>query len=190
MTRTGVRVRAPLNRVQRFGRGVTFFLSDPPSLLPKPLNVIRQSLTPPKPSHGDWDQTRKSRPTKLVVSMWFKNETNLPTMVGMLDTIKPELKKAPCKLHGQVVSSEPPPSPPPPQKLVTLPLHPKLTLNFFFLPSPCFTPTFSPPLRTHTTTEPKHIVRAYVKAPPDRRPATFSSKAGSRSENGGLGFGV
>ena len=55
-----------------------------------------------------WDQTRKeqeTRPTKLIVSKWFKNETNLPTMVGMLDTIKQELKKVPYKLHGQEVPS-------------------------------------------------------------------------------------
>ena len=56
----------------------------------------------------DWDQTRKEQGTwsaKLIVSMWFNNETNLLTMVGMLDTIKQDLTKAPFKLHGQKVSS-------------------------------------------------------------------------------------
>ena len=38
MTRTGVRVRTPLNVVQRFGGGVTFFCLTPP---PKLLNVFQ-----------------------------------------------------------------------------------------------------------------------------------------------------
>ena len=37
--------------------------------------------------------------------MWFRNETKLPTMVGMLDIIKKELKKVPCGLHGQEISA-------------------------------------------------------------------------------------
>ena len=37
--------------------------------------------------------------------MRFSNETNFATTVGVLDTIKQELQKAPCKLHGQEVSS-------------------------------------------------------------------------------------
>ena len=56
----------------------------------------------------DWDQTRTEQgswPTKLIVSMWLKNETNLPTMAGILDTIK-KFKKVPYKLHGQEVSSK------------------------------------------------------------------------------------
>ena len=56
----------------------------------------------------DWDQTRTAQgtwPTKTIVSMWFRNETNLPTMVGMLDIIKNELKKDPYKLHGQEIFS-------------------------------------------------------------------------------------
>ena len=56
----------------------------------------------------DWDQTRTEQgtwPTKTIVSVWFRNETNLSTMVGMLDIIKKELKKEPCTLHGQEISS-------------------------------------------------------------------------------------
>ena len=56
----------------------------------------------------DWEQTRTEQgtwPTKTIVSMWFRNETGLPTMVGMLDIIKKELKKEPYKLHGQEISS-------------------------------------------------------------------------------------
>ena len=56
----------------------------------------------------DWDQTRTEQgtwPTKTIVSMWFRNDTNLPTLVGLLDIIKTELKKEPYKLHGQEISS-------------------------------------------------------------------------------------
>ena len=55
----------------------------------------------------DWDQTRTEGtwPTKTIVSMWFRHETNLPTMVGLLDIIKTELKEGPYKLHGQEISS-------------------------------------------------------------------------------------
>ena len=53
----------------------------------------------------DWDRIRSEHgtwPTKTFVNMWFKNETNLTTMVGKLDA---ELQKATYKLHGQEVSS-------------------------------------------------------------------------------------
>ena len=56
----------------------------------------------------DWDQTRTEQgtwPTKTIVSMWFRNETNLPTKVGLLDIIKTELEKEPKKLYGQEISS-------------------------------------------------------------------------------------
>ena len=39
----------------------------------------------------DWDHSRKEQgtwQTKTIVSMWFKNETNLATLVGMLDIVK------------------------------------------------------------------------------------------------------
>ena len=42
------------------------------------------------PKWVDWDQTRKDPgtwPTKMVVSMWFKNEANLVTMIDLLRTI-------------------------------------------------------------------------------------------------------
>ena len=51
----------------------------------------------------DWEQTKTEQgtwATKTIVSMWFSSETNLPTMVGLLDIIKEELKKEPCKLRG------------------------------------------------------------------------------------------
>ena len=56
----------------------------------------------------DWDQIRTEQgtwPTKVIVSMRFKNETNSLTMVGMLDTIKQQLKKEPHRLRGQMVLS-------------------------------------------------------------------------------------
>ena len=54
----------------------------------------------------DWDQTRTEQwngPTKTVVSMWFRNETNLPTMVGMLDITKKNSRRCPKRLHGQEI---------------------------------------------------------------------------------------
>ena len=56
----------------------------------------------------DRDQTRTeqgTRPTKTMVNMWFSNDTNLPTRVGLLGIIKTELKKEPYKLRGREVSS-------------------------------------------------------------------------------------
>ena len=56
----------------------------------------------------DGDQTRTEQgtwPTRTMVNMWFSNETNLPTMVGLLDIMKEELKKEPYRLRGQVISS-------------------------------------------------------------------------------------
>ena len=44
-------------------------------------------------------------PTKIMVSMWFSNEANLQTKIGLLDVIRSELKKGPYKQKGQVVSS-------------------------------------------------------------------------------------
>ena len=40
---------------------------------------------------------------KAMVSMWFSNETNLPTMIGLLDIIKTEVKKETYKPHGREV---------------------------------------------------------------------------------------
>ena len=54
----------------------------------------------------DWDLTKTEQgtwPTKTFVSMWFSKETYLPTMVGLLDIIKTELKKEPYKLRGQEI---------------------------------------------------------------------------------------
>ena len=55
----------------------------------------------------DWDQTRTEQgtwPTKSIVCIWFRNETNLPTMVGT-HIVKKELKKEHYKLHGHKISS-------------------------------------------------------------------------------------
>ena len=46
--------------------------------------------------HIDWDQTKTEQgnwPTKTFVNMWFKNETNMATKIGMLEIVKHELKK-------------------------------------------------------------------------------------------------
>ena len=44
----------------------------------------------------NWDQTRTAQgtwPTKTVVSMWFRNETHIPMMIGMLDIIKKRMQE-------------------------------------------------------------------------------------------------
>ena len=38
----------------------------------------------------DWDQTRTEQgtwPTKTIVNMWSKNETNMSTMIGMFEIV-------------------------------------------------------------------------------------------------------
>ena len=55
-----------------------------------------------------WGQTRKEQgtwPTKTMVSVWFKNETNLVTMIELLKTMKEEQEKAAYKIHGQNVKA-------------------------------------------------------------------------------------
>ena len=45
--------------------------------------------------YTDWDHFRKVQgncPTKTIVNMWFKNETSLATMIGLLKVVKEELK--------------------------------------------------------------------------------------------------
>ena len=55
--------------------------------------------TKPGQKQGNW-------PTKTFVKMWFENETNMATMIGMLGIGKHELKKIPCKLHDEVVCAK------------------------------------------------------------------------------------
>ena len=40
-----------------------------------------------------------------MVSLWFSNEANLPTRIGLLDVMREELTKGPYKQKDQVVSS-------------------------------------------------------------------------------------
>ena len=40
-----------------------------------------------------------------MVSLWFSNEANLLTSIGLLDVMREELKKGLYKQKGQVVSS-------------------------------------------------------------------------------------
>ena len=44
-------------------------------------------------------------PTKTMVSMWFKNETNLVTMIDLLKVVREELRKVSYKIHGQNVTA-------------------------------------------------------------------------------------
>ena len=58
--------------------------------------------------YTDWDQTRNEQgtwPTKIMVSLWFSNEANLVTRIGLLDVMREELKKGFYKQKDQVVSS-------------------------------------------------------------------------------------
>ena len=48
------------------------------------------------------DQTKKEQGTwltKTMVSMWFKNETNLMTLIDLLKIVKEELENAACKIN-------------------------------------------------------------------------------------------
>ena len=56
----------------------------------------------------DWDQTAKEQgawPTKTMVSMWFKNETNSATTTELLKRIEEELQKTAYKIHGKNVKA-------------------------------------------------------------------------------------
>ena len=65
---------------------------------------LQRMMPDPFHKHIDWDHTRTEQgtwPTKTFVNMWFKNETNLATMTGLLEIVKEELKKIHYKLRGQ-----------------------------------------------------------------------------------------
>ena len=56
----------------------------------------------------DWEQTRNKQgtwQTQIMVSLWFSNEANLLTRIGLLDVMREDLKKGPYKQKGQVVPS-------------------------------------------------------------------------------------
>ena len=70
----------------------------------------------PRQAHKwiDWDQTSKEQgnwPTKTMVSMRLKNETNLVTMIELLKVAKEVLEKASHKIHAQKVTARPEVSP-------------------------------------------------------------------------------
>ena len=53
----------------------------------------------------DWEQTKTEQgtwPTKVKVNMWFSSETNLPTMLGLLES-----RTSPTSCREQAVSSRP-----------------------------------------------------------------------------------
>ena len=59
---------------------------------------LHQMAPDPFKKFVDWEQTKSEQgtwSTKTMVSMWFSNEANLPSMVRLLDIIKEELKKDP-----------------------------------------------------------------------------------------------
>ena len=58
----------------------------------------------------DRDQSRKEQgnwTTRTTVNMWFKNETNLASMTGVLKVAKEELKEKCNKIRDQEVSARP-----------------------------------------------------------------------------------
>ena len=77
---------------------VMLFIVDLQKMLPNELH-----------QYVDWDLTWTEQgnwPTKTTVNVWFKNETNLATMIGLLEVVKDELKKEPYKIHDQEVSAK------------------------------------------------------------------------------------
>ena len=65
---------------------------------------LHRMVPGPCKKYVDWEQTKTeqgTRPTKTMVNMWFSNETKLPTMVGLLDIIKEELKRSPAGYVGK-----------------------------------------------------------------------------------------
>ena len=52
----------------------------------------------------DWDQTGTEQgtwPTKTFVNVWFKNVTNLATMIGLLEIATEEIKRYPTSFTGR-----------------------------------------------------------------------------------------
>ena len=55
-----------------------------------------------------WEQTHSEQepwPTKNIVSMWFKSETNLPVMIEHLRSVKDDFKKGPYTIQRREVVS-------------------------------------------------------------------------------------
>ena len=64
---------------------VSDFIRDLPKMLPDQYQ-----------KYINWDQTRTAQgtwPTKTVVNMWFRNETHIPMMIGMLDILKKRMQE-------------------------------------------------------------------------------------------------
>ena len=71
------------------------------------INDLHKMVLDAVQKNNDWEQTRNEQgtwPTKVMVSLWFSNEANLLTRIGLLDVMREELKKGPYKQKGQVVS--------------------------------------------------------------------------------------
>ena len=76
--------------------------------LAKVLVDLRQMIPFNAQRFVDWEQTSTEQedcPTKILISMWFKSETNLATMVELLRVVKDELMKKPDEVKGQVVKA-------------------------------------------------------------------------------------
>ena len=56
----------------------------------------------------DWEQTRAEQgswSTKTMISLWFRSDTNLATMIELLRVVTDELNAKPCKLHDRLVKA-------------------------------------------------------------------------------------
>ena len=61
---------------------------------------LRQIVPDPFKKYVDWERTKTQQgtwQTKTMVSMWFSNEANVPSMIRLLNIIKEELKKDPSQ---------------------------------------------------------------------------------------------
>ena len=70
----------------------------------KLLSDLERMVPQPAQKWIDWDQTKKEQgtwPRKIMVSMWFKHETNLVTMIDLLKITTEELDEVPYNITGQ-----------------------------------------------------------------------------------------
>ena len=74
----------------------------------KPLSALERMVPQQAQKWIEWDQTKKEQgtwPRKIMVSTWFKHETNLVTMIDLLKIMKEELEKTAHKINGQNVKA-------------------------------------------------------------------------------------
>ena len=87
------------------GKGPSGTFVRPPPGVAVRLNDL---FMPRRMEFKGWDTDYRTEqgtwPTKMMVIMWFSNEANLLTRIGLPDIMREELKKGPYKQKGHVVS--------------------------------------------------------------------------------------